>query len=378
MEKRDKLIAGAAGLALLVGAGWWFLGSGGAPAPEAQTAQGSSAPQTPHFLSVSPDQIRTLGLRFATAQAATNQPVASLPATIAPPANARVAVAAILPGVVTRTFVVEGDVVRQGQPLATVASRDVVTLGADLERSRAQLNVAQASAGRIGQLSREGIVAGARADEARAALRQAQTDVHEKARVLGMAHGSGSAGSYTLTAPIAGRISTMSIETGAMLDGGSAPFVIDAAGRYEATAQLPERLIGQVRPGMTVRIDSGGPGAPIDGKVIAVGNTLDPASRSATLKASLPAAPGIVAGRAASLMLYGPAPVGSVIVPSEAVTQLDGKDVVFLWTGKGFTIRPVTRSADDHGRAVLSSGIRAGDRIATSSISELKALALAQ
>ena len=40
------------------------------------------------------------------------------------------------------------------------------------------------------------------------------------------------------------------------VDGASAPYVIDAAGRYELTAQLPERLIGTIAPGMTVMLDA--------------------------------------------------------------------------------------------------------------------------
>ena len=373
MDMNGKWIGGAAAAALVAGAGWWFFGGGETPPDKTPAEQGPAAKGTPSFLAVTPEQIRQLGLTFATATATDSAPIASLPATIDPPPNARVAVAAILPGVVTRTFVIEGESVRKGQALATVASRDVVTLGADLERARAQLDVTSAGASRIGQLAREGIVARSRSDEANAALRQARTDVHEKSRMLGMANGSGRSGSYTLTAPIAGRVTAMTIQTGAMLDGTTAPFVIDAAGRYEANAQVPERLLGQVRPGMTVRI------APdIEGKVIAVGTTLDPATRSASLKASLPAAPGIVSGRAATIMLYGPAPAGAVTVPGEAIAQMDGRDVVFLWTGKGFAIRPVRRSATDGGKAVLVGGIRPGDRIAATGISELKALALSQ
>lgn len=377
MDRKGTIIGGAAALALLAGAGWWFLGGGDTPPAETSGEQGQAAPAgTPSFLAVTPDQIRQLGLVFATATATDSVPVGALPATIDPPPNARVAVAAILPGVVTRTFVIEGDSVRKGQALATVASRDVITLGADLERSRAQLAVASAGAARMGRLVREGIVAGARGDEARALLSQAQTDVHEKTRVLGLANASGRSGSYTLTAPIAGRVTAMTVQTGAMLDGTTAPFTIDAAGRYEANAQVPERLLAQVRPGMTVRLDTGAGAPAIEGKVIAIGATLDPATRSAALKASLPAAPGIVSGRSATLMLYGAAPAGAVSVPAEAITSLDGRDVVFLWTGKGFAIRPVRRSAQDGGKAVLTGGIRAGDRIAATGISELKALAL--
>ena len=73
-----------------------------------------------------------------------------------------------------RTMVVEGDSVRRGQALAVISSRDVLSLSGDLTRAGARLGVAQSNAGRLSQLDREGIIAGARADEARALAMEAR------------------------------------------------------------------------------------------------------------------------------------------------------------------------------------------------------------
>ncbi|HPU16997.1 MAG TPA: biotin/lipoyl-binding protein, partial [Polymorphobacter sp.] len=136
----------------------------------------------PGHIPISDDQIAKLGIRFDSAVAASELPLASLPAIIALPPNARVAVAATIPGVVTQTYVVEGESVRQGQRLAEIGSREVLTMGADLARARSRLDYAAANAARLGQLSREGVIAGARADEANASLREAQVDTSESAR----------------------------------------------------------------------------------------------------------------------------------------------------------------------------------------------------
>ena len=85
-------------------------------------------------------------------------------------------------------------------------------------------------------------------------LGEARADVSEKSRILTMVNGSGASGTYTLTAPIAGRVTSAAIHAGSVVDGTTAPYVIDAAGQYEAQAQLPERLAGQVKPGMTVSV----------------------------------------------------------------------------------------------------------------------------
>src|SRR3546814_3510383 len=92
-------------------------------------------------------------------------------------------------------------------------------------------------------------------------------DVAEKARILKMVNGVGASVTYTLTAPIAGRVTTASVQTGNPVDGTTAPYVIDAANRYEVVGQLPERPVGTARPGMTGLIEPD-----IDDRVTAVGS----------------------------------------------------------------------------------------------------------
>lgn len=368
---RTTWIIGAAVGVIALAAIWWLVPRGTDTSAQAPAAQ--AAASGPKEIALSADQAKALSLRFETVPAAELVPVATLPATIAPPPNARVAVAAQLPGIVTQVFVVEGDEVRAGQRLATVSSRDIVGLSAELARARARLDVARASAARQEQLSKEGIIAPARADEARAQLRQAEVDVSEQGRLIGMTHGGGEG--YTLTAPISGRISMMTIEAGKALDPGAAPFVIDAAGPFQAVAQLPERLIATVRPAMTVRVGT------TEGKVLAVGTALDPATRSASLTASLPADAPVRAGQALSLAVMGPAPAGAVRVPADAIVQTAGADTVFVRSARGVIARTVTladEGAGTLGERVVLSGLKPGEAVAVSAVSELKALAASE
>ncbi len=332
---------------------------------------GNAAAASNGVLAVDPGRAAQMGIRLAPAVSTSEAPLATIPAMIQPPANARVAVAATFPGVVLRTLVIEGDSVRQGQPLAVIASRDLLAMGADLTRANARLGAARSNAARLSQLSREGIIAGARADEANAIAAEARADVSEKARILRMVNGHGESGSYTLTAPIAGRVTTAAIQAGNPVDGSSAPYVIDAANRYEVVGQIPERLIGQIRTGMSVRLPPD-----LRGRIVAVGTTIDPATRSATLKAEIPAAPGVVSGRATNIVIAGPTPAGATSVPESAVTMLDGKQVVFVAARGGFAARPVTSGGSSNGQTVLLSGVRAGEQVVVSGTSALKALAM--
>ncbi|WP_338467857.1 efflux RND transporter periplasmic adaptor subunit [Novosphingobium sp. ZN18A2] len=341
-------------------------GGGDSAAPEAR------ASVAPGVIAVSKDQETRLGLKWAQAASAGQAAIASLAATIAPPPNARVAVTPLYPGVIKRIYVAPGDTVRAGQPLALVSSPDVLMRGADLARAQAQLRVAQANAGRLGKLAKEGVIAGARADEAHARLRQAQVDVAEQQRLIGMAGGSGRSGTYTLSAPIAGRISKMTAEAGSRVDTMEAPFVVDSVADYEVSAQVPQDLIGTIRPGMTVK--AGG----VSGKVSSVGDVLDPQTRAATLRAKIPAGAGIVSGGSTTVTVFGPAPAGAVTVPGTAVTNLGGSDVVFVRAGGGVTQRKIKAGPTVDGRTLVLSGLKVGEQVAATGTSELKALVLAQ
>ncbi len=314
-------------------------------------------------------ELERIGVRFASAETANEIPIATVPATLAPPPNARVAVAAVIPGVVTRTLVVEGDNVRQGQPLAVVAARELFTLGAGIEQAAARTEFARANDRRLSQLAREGVIAGSRADEARAALREAEAELNEQHRIVRLVNGAPGKGSYTLTAPIAGKITTASIQTGSPVSESTAAYVIDAVSRYELTAQLPERLLSEVRPGMAVQL----PGD-IRGEVTSVASVLDVETRSARLRARVPAGPGVISGRALPATILAPAPAGSLVVPAAAVVDVNGKPTIFVRNARGVVPRPVSVGTPADGRILVRSGLRAGEQIAISGLSELKAI----
>lgn len=375
-QQRMRWIGGGLILAVVAAGGWWFLQPlGTTPTGADHIAAGSPepAPAPASTLALSAEQARAIGLEWFAAEAATEAPITSLSGVVAPPANARVAVTALFPGVMEHSYVVEGDTVRKGQTLALVRSGEILSLHSDLVRATARLGVARSSAQRLDRLSRDGVIAGARADEARALWREAEADVAEKRRILAMAGASGADGTYRLTAPITGRISGVAAKTGDRLDGNGAPFVIDAADQYEVNAQLPERLAASVRPGMRILLGD------VAGRVMAVGATVDPDTRSVLLKARVPAGPGVISGGSAAVTLLGPAPDGAVLVPAAAVTSLNNADIVFVRAGNGVATRPVRPGQGGIGGMMLIlSGLKPGEQVVQRGTSELKALVLAR
>jgi membrane fusion protein, heavy metal efflux system len=315
------------------------------------------------------EQINRLGIKTAPAIIAQHAVVGTMPAIVVLPPNARVAVSAPFSGSIRQIFVIPGQQVAKGQALATIMSRDALQIGADLNRARTDLTLARATAARTEQLAREGIIAGARAQEARAALNQAETGLSEKSRILAIA-GANASGLITLHAPISGRVSAASVQTGGPIDGMTAPFVIDASNAYQLDVQVPERLAGLVKPGMAVSLLGN-----VSGRILSVSPGIDPVSRSLIAKASIGAAPGIIAGKSLMVSISGGAPGGAVTIPASALTKIGGKDIVFVAKGHRFALREVTAVAAGTGDVLITSGLQPGERIATSGLTELKMFA---
>ncbi len=337
--------------------------------PDAEEAGGDAAAEA--------DPLAALGVETATAQEAEGVPLGSVPGMVTLPPEARVAVTAPFPGAAVRVFVIEGQSVRRGQALAVIRAAEPVQIRGALARSEAELGLAEAQAKRIAQLAEEGIVASARADEAQAALMQAKSSVTENRRLVSLA-GAGADGSMTLTSPISGRVQHVGVETGGPVDGMTAPFVIENARAYRIDLQLPERMARSVKPGMAVEVTlpmDGGEAVSVSGAILSVAPSIDPMTRSVMAKASIGSVPGLVAGQNVMVTISGAATGSGVSIPSSALTRIGGEEHVFVRTGKEYAPRKVTVAANAGGTAVLSEGLKPGEVVATSAITELKAMA---
>lgn len=370
MDRAKFLYATLAALAIVATfAGYRLLGGSGQPDGAGQET--ADMPVAAGALSA--QQLRRLGVQTVAAEAAMDVPLGTVPGAITLPPEAQVAVTAPFDGAIVRLHVIQGQQVSAGQALATVRSREPLQYGAELARAQARLGLAEASAARTRQLVNEGIVAGARADEMNAAIRVARTDVAENARILRQA-GASASGEVTLRAPIAGRVAAMTAQVGGPVMATSAPFVIENSSAFTLDMQLPERLAGQVRPGMRIAVPATGAMPELTGSILSVGSSLDPATRSIIAKARIDGTPPLVAGKSVMVVIHHDSAQPGVSVPSRAMTTIDGKPHVLLRTSKGFAPRAVTVAGQSGDRTILSDGLKPGDKVAVSGISELKML----
>ena len=314
-------------------------------------------------VTLSASQEKAMGIVLAAAKPASDAPVAALPGAVTPPLNGRRVVAAPFAGTVMRVHVLEGQAVKAGAPLVTLFSREALSVSSELVQNQAELRVAEASARRLQQLASEGVIAGARAEEAQARLAQARAMVNERRRLLSGA--GGTSGEYVLRAPAAGRVAAITAQPGGGLEAMAPAVTLDSADRLWVEAHVSPEIARKLKVGYPIRVGD------VGGRIVALGASIDPKTRSLPLRAELSATGRFAPGQTVTLTLLSPAPAGAQAIPRGALVQDHAGARVFVKTAAGYEARPVTVVGVAGAEAVVT-GLSSGARVAASGASQLK------
>jgi membrane fusion protein, multidrug efflux system len=287
--------------------------------------------------------------------------------------------AARIPATVSGTYVHAGERVAKGKLLVTLESAEAVSGAAgaraavdEAERgvadARARKKLADVTFDRYEKLLGEQAVTKQEFDvrrmerdvaaegfaRAEARLVQAREEVKSAAAVAG----------YTrITAPIAGIVTSKPVEAGMTVFPGTPLVTVEEGGGYRLEVNAPETLSGKIKTGDRVVCAIDGIGAETPGKVAEVVPTIDPASRTFTVKVAV-AAPGLRSG------IYGRAffPAGvrpGLSVPRVAVVERGTLASVWV-AGKDDIVRmrlvKVGRAMPED-RVEILSGLSAGERV---------------
>jgi membrane fusion protein, heavy metal efflux system len=319
-------------------------------------------------IGVSQAQIDRLEIKLQEVRPATDEAIALLPATVIPPMNSRIAVPAPFSGTVVSVEVLPGETVEQGRKLMTISSRELVETLSQLRQAEANLGAAAAVAERYRRLAEKNIASPTRAAETEAQREGLRAVVEEHRRLVSLGNiRSNPDGSYDLVAPRAGRIVEASVGPGASIVAMAPALILDTSDELWVEAQLPGSLMGKVRPGDSIRLDES-----VSGKVLSVGHTLDPKTRSATLIGTIPAASGYVAGQMVTLSIHREAAIGGLDVPARAVVWVAGTPRVFVRTESGFTVLPVKVRGKTLQAATIEANLAPGQKVAVSGLAQLE------
>lgn len=175
----------------------------------------------------------------------------------------------------------------------------------------------------------------------------------------------------TVTAPFAGVVVEKKAEAGAMAMPGVPLVVLEDTRAFRIEAAVPETQLSSVRVGARVEVAlDAAPGRTYPGTVSEIVPSVDPGSRTFTVKASF-AAPNLRTGMFGRVRLPGVrSPV--LTVPRGAVLSRGGYDALFVVTGDNVARLAMVRTGQAFGdRIEILSGIDNGTRVAVSKVDRL-------
>ena len=283
-----------------------------------------------------------------------------------------------------------GDFVHEGDILARMHSHDVHEARAAYQTSRTDLSRAEAAVA-LARVNYEraqrlySLKAGSLSEMERAKQELANADaaVHdeqiemEKERIhlegnLGVAAdpppgaSEDEADLIPIRAPGTGYILVKNVTPGTVVDQTKDLFVIGDLRRLWMIASVNESNIGKVRVGQAATVRTNAfPSELFNGRVTNLSPELDPVTRAmrvrielqnpeAKLRAEMLASARIVVGLPRSVLL----------VPADAIQQINDSDVVFVQTSEDrFELRPVRLGDMFNERVVLLEGVKAGEPV---------------
>lgn len=293
--------------------------------------------------------------------------------------NQSTSVLAPLSGPVTRLLANAGDLVKQGQPLAVVASPDFASAISDYRKALASARTARKLAGQDQDLLRHQGVSEREAEQAQTdaanagadveAARQALVALHVNPKDIRALQGGQTVAALegTIRAPIAGTVVDRSITVGQLLQAGSTPcFTIADLSRMWVKAQVFGSELAAVKVGDPALVDIGNGARPIAGKVSYVGAQVDPDTRSVTARVQVDNPGGVLKGAMyVGVQIQSGQPAQGLQVPVTAILR-DYDDLPFVYVDQpdgSFARRHVTLGYRAGSQVVIAEGLRAGERV---------------
>jgi membrane fusion protein, heavy metal efflux system len=274
-----------------------------------------------------------------------------------------------------------GEVVKKGELLATIDSRDLAEIQREFLSTKERMALAEATFGRAELLKKENISSEKDYLEARQALAEARIEHRSAAQKLQASGGLASGGGYALVAPLSGTIIEKHINVGEVLNEETKAFTIADLSTIWVNVTVYARDLPRVAISQTAEVRAEGIAEPAQGTIAYLGQVVGEQTRSATARIVLKNPgigwrPGLFA-TAEVVVSRGPA---AVVVNDEAVQSVEGAEVVFVQEGDGFQARPIKlgragyMSGPQRESAIeILEGLKAGDRYVSKNSFILKA-----
>lgn len=278
-----------------------------------------------------------------------------------------------LAGQIVDLHVKVGDPVRKGQLLCAINSREAAAAVGEHIESHKDLELAEKTAAMTEDLFNHEAASRIALHQAQSDLAKAQSHVartEQALRALGIVDDHVLAsfnGHVPVPAPITGTVIERKVTDGQFVQTDSSPIITVAdLSTVWVMGEVFERDLRLVHTGAMATITTPAyPGDTFQGRVAYISDGIDPATRTARVRVSVPNPGGRLKPEMfASVTLGVTDHQRALLVPSRAVFTEDGHSFVYAETGAGrFVRRPVEIAPGEGADRRVLTGLHAGERI---------------
>lgn len=285
-------------------------------------------------------------------------------------------------GRVASVLVKVGDLVQQGMPLLLLESPDVDAAVStylqgqgSVAQASAALRKANADLERIRDLYEHSAIARKEVLNAEIAVAQAQSvldqatasvqQAQRRLQILGLTPDK-FAQQLTLSAPLSGRITELTVAPGEFRNDLSASLITIAdLSSVWIAADVPESEIRFVHPGERIEIElTAFPGETFHGRILRLADMVDPQARTVRVRAELDNTQGRLRPEMFGRVRHAGATQPLPVVDESAVLRRDAKTLVYVEESPGrFVEREVTLGPRVGRKLSVTSGLQAGERV---------------
>lgn len=375
-DDRSKLLAGAAALALLAGVGGVLIGRSMAPEPTAVSEAEGGEAEEEHgpegFVQMSAAQMTANGIAVERVEPGSILQEVIAQATVSAPPEGQALVTARADGAIVRINKRLGDPVGAGETIAMLESREAASLVAERNAALARERAAHAAQNREQRLFNAKITARQDLEAAISAHSITESELRRADAALKAAGVVG--GRYlAVRSPITGRITHVDTQLGAYVSAGAELFNVANPSRIQLEAAVPAPEAERLQPGdrAVVELPQGGI---VEAAVRSITPSANPQSRAVTVVLQVTGAPGGLRQGQAVRARITPrtSEARGIILPEDAVQQVEGRDVVFVQVRNGFQAVPVQVGQRSGGRVEILEGLQAGQNVVTRGAFALK------
>lgn len=331
----------------------------------------------PNLVTASPELLQRLTL--AKVGEAEMREILRIPGSISVDEQRVARIGATVTGRITDIDVVLGQAVKQGQVLATLNSTELAQNQLAFIKSLQQIELQSKAVERARLLLNADVIGSAELQRREVELSTAQAELNasrDQLQVLGMsdkaidtlARTKNIRSVSSVYAKLDGTVIERKVNLGQVVQPADELFIVADLSHVWAVAEVPERQADLIQKGQEVTIEIPAlQGRQFTGRLIYVGDTVDPETRTVAVRTDLDNADRMIKPEMLSSMLVQSRPTMQLAVPVEAIVREEDQDHVFVQVAPNqFRLRQVRLGHEFDGKRAVLADLAAGDTVVTS------------